>query len=177
LSREVYCLDLDQRCMNLPITDAFELGELFLRRFDCLLSAKRRPNDDRPLATADKLIGSRDFIQETHAIARHLSAPSFISNLIMTRRVPASMIWINDQPIYSSLEEKSGSGQLNSILGSGAIKPMRDAEIARATRETSATADRSRAAPSTAAPSAPSRRPARAGREAVSQAVSEFRRT
>jgi hypothetical protein len=86
LSREVYCLDLDQRCMNLPITDAFELGELFLRRFGRPFSARRRANDDRPLAAAEELIISGNFVDEAHAIGRHLARSQCGFKAIMTQQ-------------------------------------------------------------------------------------------
>src|SRR6516165_5426951 len=110
LSRVVYCFDLNQRSMNFPIPNPLELGELFLGHFDRLFSARRRPNDDRPLTTAEKLIGLRDFIHETHAIARHLSVSHSISNPILTRLGSASMIWINFAPRKKRFTRDTATG-------------------------------------------------------------------
>jgi hypothetical protein len=71
---EVHPLYLDQGGMNFPFANPLELGELFFRRFDCPFNAGRRSNYDRPLAAAEKLIVSGDFVHETDAVARHLSS-------------------------------------------------------------------------------------------------------
>jgi len=42
--------------MNFPVADTFELGELLLRRFDCLFGIWRRSNHDRALAASEELI-------------------------------------------------------------------------------------------------------------------------
>jgi hypothetical protein len=81
--------------MNFPIANALELGELFLRRFDRQFSVGRRSNDDRPLAAAEKLIVSGDFVHEADAIARHLSSSQSGGDTIMVRERQALMIWIN----------------------------------------------------------------------------------
>jgi len=51
---------------------AFEPGEPFFRSLDRPFRGARRSNDDRALAAAKKLLISRNFIDETYAIAWHL---------------------------------------------------------------------------------------------------------
>src|SRR6516225_9493690 len=47
-------------------------GKLLLRGLDRPLTGARGSNDDRALAAAEKLFVSGNFIDEAHAIARHL---------------------------------------------------------------------------------------------------------
>jgi hypothetical protein len=82
--------------MNFPVTDAFKPGKSFLCRLDRSFRAARRSNDDRALATVEKLIVFGNFIDETHTVARHLSPsrsggqmPSWLGDC------PVLMIWIN----------------------------------------------------------------------------------
>jgi hypothetical protein len=69
--------------MNFPVADTFELGELLLRRFDCLFGIWRRSNHDRALAAAEELIVSWDFIHEAHAVARHLYPHPVVATAIL----------------------------------------------------------------------------------------------
>jgi hypothetical protein len=82
--------------MDFPVTDAFKPGKSFHSRLDRSFRAPRRSNDDRALATVEKLIVSGNIIDETYAVARHLSPsrsagqmPSWLGDC------PALMIWIN----------------------------------------------------------------------------------
>src|SRR6516162_5578650 len=70
---DFYWLYLDQSRVNFPIADAFEPGKPLLRGLDRPFGSARRSNDDRALAAAETLFVPGNFVDETHAIARHLS--------------------------------------------------------------------------------------------------------
>jgi hypothetical protein len=94
---EDYWLYLDQGGMNVPVFDAFKPRELLFRRLDCPFSGGRRMNNNRALAAAKKLIVSRNFIDEAHAIVWHRSR--FPGRLARWHHGPGNrrtqMIWIN----------------------------------------------------------------------------------
>jgi hypothetical protein len=66
-------LQLDPACMNVPVADAFEPREAFLRRFDRSFRTARRTDDYRALTAVEKLLISGNIIDERHAIGMHLS--------------------------------------------------------------------------------------------------------
>jgi hypothetical protein len=98
-----YRFYLDKGGMNSPVANAFELGKSLLCRSDRLFSARRRFDDDRSLAAAKELTGSRNFIHETHAIGWHLLASHAVPKACSPDDRQATMIWINFASIQGML--------------------------------------------------------------------------
>jgi hypothetical protein len=103
--------------MNFPVADAFEPGEPLLRRLDRPSRTARGSDDDRALAAAEKFIESRNFIDEPHAIARHLS-PSQSGGQTQSwfGDRPVLMIWINFDVVPVSTKG-GGGGTASPVTG------------------------------------------------------------
>src|SRR5271167_789049 len=101
---DVYWLYFDQGCVNFPVANAFEPGEPLLRGLDRPFKGARGSNDHRALAAAEELFVPGNFIDEAHAIARHL-APLPIRGRTTSclRDRLALMIWINPREQHGRL--------------------------------------------------------------------------